>query len=173
MGKIKGSKMKARRCKANARERNRMHGLNAALDRLRRCIPIQTQNLKLYNPHYSQTQKLSKIETLRLARNYITALTTILAANRSLHPQEFLQILSRDLSQPTSNLLAACIGQKTYEIFAFEHNLSAQFDLSNKNYSKDWHKNCTYFENAPAFANSNVFIRNSQHTMISNVKHEY
>lgn len=36
MGKIKGSKMKARRCKANARERNRMHGLNAALDRLRR-----------------------------------------------------------------------------------------------------------------------------------------
>ncbi|XP_026475764.1 neurogenic differentiation factor 4-like [Ctenocephalides felis] len=116
-------KLKARRSKANARERNRMHGLNAALDRLRRCIPIQTQNLKLYSPHYSQTQKLSKIETLRLARNYITALTTILSKNRSLHPQEFLQILSQDLSQSTSNVLAACIGQKNYEILYREFEI--------------------------------------------------
>lgn len=30
-------KVKLRRSKANARERNRMHGLNAALDRLRKC----------------------------------------------------------------------------------------------------------------------------------------
>lgn len=29
-------KVKLRRSKANARERNRMHGLNAALDRLRK-----------------------------------------------------------------------------------------------------------------------------------------
>nr|CAI5864312.1 unnamed protein product [Callosobruchus analis] len=29
-------KVKLKRSKANARERNRMHGLNAALDRLRR-----------------------------------------------------------------------------------------------------------------------------------------
>ena len=34
--KSKGQKVKMRRSKANARERNRMHGLNAALDRLRR-----------------------------------------------------------------------------------------------------------------------------------------
>lgn len=57
------AKTKLRRCKANARERNRMHGLNDALDKLRKVIPIT-----------SRTQKLSKIETLRLARNYIQAL---------------------------------------------------------------------------------------------------
>lgn len=33
---MRGYKVKTRRFKANARERNRMHGLNAALDRLRR-----------------------------------------------------------------------------------------------------------------------------------------
>lgn len=34
--KAKILKVKLKRSKANARERNRMHGLNAALDRLRR-----------------------------------------------------------------------------------------------------------------------------------------
>ncbi|CAG7823702.1 unnamed protein product, partial [Allacma fusca] len=33
------AKFKIRRYKANARERNRMHGLNEALDKLRKCIP--------------------------------------------------------------------------------------------------------------------------------------
>ena len=53
-------KLKIRRVKANSRERSRMHGLNNALDALREHVPC-----------YSKTQKLSKIETLRLARNYI------------------------------------------------------------------------------------------------------
>lgn len=44
-----------------------MHGLNSALDILRNCVPLA-------NHH----QKLSKIETLRLARNYITALSAML-----------------------------------------------------------------------------------------------
>lgn len=51
------SKSRIRRQKANTRERNRMHGLNRALDKLRQRVPITTQH-----------QKLSKIETLRLAR---------------------------------------------------------------------------------------------------------
>lgn len=38
--KSKVHKVKMRRSKANARERNRMHGLNAALDRLRRYVTI-------------------------------------------------------------------------------------------------------------------------------------
>lgn len=45
-------------------ERQRMHGLNHALDNLRRCVPISAQH-----------QKLSKIETLKLAR-YRTPLDT-------------------------------------------------------------------------------------------------
>uniref|UniRef100_A0A915Q107 BHLH domain-containing protein n=1 Tax=Setaria digitata TaxID=48799 RepID=A0A915Q107_9BILA len=51
------NKSRIRRQKANTRERNRMHGLNRALDKLRQRVPITTQH-----------QKLSKIETLRLAR---------------------------------------------------------------------------------------------------------
>uniref|UniRef100_A0A5F9DG20 BHLH domain-containing protein n=1 Tax=Oryctolagus cuniculus TaxID=9986 RepID=A0A5F9DG20_RABIT len=55
MTKARLERFKLRRMKANARERNRMHGLNAALDNLRKVVPC-----------YSKTQKLSKIETLPL-----------------------------------------------------------------------------------------------------------
>ncbi|NXU67064.1 NDF6 factor, partial [Horornis vulcanius] len=65
--KIRMERIKFRRQEANARERNRMHGLNDALDNLRKVVPC-----------YSKTQKLSKIETLRLAKNYIWALSEIL-----------------------------------------------------------------------------------------------
>lgn len=50
-------KKKWRRMKANYRERNRMHDLNNAMDILRQYVPLTMQH-----------QKLSKIETLRLAR---------------------------------------------------------------------------------------------------------
>lgn len=66
------SRSRIRRMKANARERCRMHMLNDALEELRRVIP-----------GYSSDQKLSKIETLRLARNYISALTEALKINSS------------------------------------------------------------------------------------------
>ena len=38
-------KFKVRRFKANARERNRMHSLNDALDKLRKSIPIQSVSI--------------------------------------------------------------------------------------------------------------------------------
>ncbi|XP_067951670.1 neurogenin-1-like [Watersipora subatra] len=55
---------KTRRNKANNRERNRMHDLNSALDELRLMLP-QTD----------EETKLTKIETLRYAYNYILALS--------------------------------------------------------------------------------------------------
>lgn len=59
-----------RRLKNNLRERMRMHCLNDAFQDLRSVIPhVQTQN------------KLSKIETLTLARNYITLLSDQAALN--------------------------------------------------------------------------------------------
>ncbi|KAJ8403393.1 hypothetical protein AAFF_G00351650 [Aldrovandia affinis] len=73
MTKARMQRFKMRRVKANARERNRMHGLNDALESLRKIVPC-----------YSKTQKLSKIETLRLAKNYIWALSEILRSARSL-----------------------------------------------------------------------------------------
>ncbi|CAL1529860.1 unnamed protein product, partial [Lymnaea stagnalis] len=52
----------SRRQRANDRERNRMHGLNEALEVLRTTLPNSTD------------AKMTKIETLRYACNYISAL---------------------------------------------------------------------------------------------------
>ncbi|XP_056153634.1 class A basic helix-loop-helix protein 15 [Lampris incognitus] len=56
-----------RRLESNERERQRMHKLNNAFQALRESIP-----------HVKMDRKLSKIETLTLAKNYIRALTTII-----------------------------------------------------------------------------------------------
>uniref|UniRef100_A0A670K0B9 Neuronal differentiation 6 n=1 Tax=Podarcis muralis TaxID=64176 RepID=A0A670K0B9_PODMU len=91
-------RVKFRRQEANARERNRMHGLNDALDSLRKVVPC-----------YSKTQKLSKIETLRLAKNYIWALSEILRIGKRPDLLTFVQNLCKGLSQPTTNLVAGCL----------------------------------------------------------------
>ncbi|XP_054260877.1 neurogenin-2 [Macrosteles quadrilineatus] len=59
---------KHRRQKANDRERNRMHTLNEALDKLRCVLPT-----------FPEDTKLTKIETLRFAHNYIWALSQTLS----------------------------------------------------------------------------------------------
>ncbi|XP_053306584.1 neurogenin-3 [Spea bombifrons] len=65
---------KNRRVKANDRERNRMHNLNSALDSLRSVLPA-----------FPDDAKLTKIETLRFAHNYIWALSeTLRMADHSL-----------------------------------------------------------------------------------------
>ena len=66
-GEIVQKVKKSRRVRANDRERNRMHHLNDALDRLRTVLPSSTDD-----------SKLTKIETLRFAHNYIYALTETL-----------------------------------------------------------------------------------------------
>ncbi|KAL4635312.1 neurogenic differentiation factor 6-A-like [Arapaima gigas] len=103
-------RVKLRRMEANARERNRMHGLNNALDSLRRVVPC-----------YSKTQKLSKIETLRLAKNYIWALSEILSSGRRPDLLSFVQTLCKGLSQPTTNLVAGCL-QLNARAFVAEHS---------------------------------------------------
>ncbi|XP_076439763.1 uncharacterized protein LOC143279570 [Babylonia areolata] len=91
-------KLKQRRIKANARERNRMHGLNEALDELRKHVPCQTK-----------TQKLSKIETLRLARNYIRVMAETLQSGIRPDPFSFAKALSKGLSTNTMNMVASCL----------------------------------------------------------------
>ncbi|XP_034564012.1 class A basic helix-loop-helix protein 15 [Notolabrus celidotus] len=56
-----------RRLESNERERQRMHKLNNAFQALRESIP-----------HVKTDKKLSKIETLTLAKNYIKSLTSII-----------------------------------------------------------------------------------------------
>ena len=90
------AKFKLRRIKANARERSRMHGLNEALEILREKIP-----------NFNMVQKLSKIETLRLAYNYIGALSDLLTDNLQPDDNKLLaEKLCIGLSQNTMNLIA-------------------------------------------------------------------
>ncbi|XP_031788444.1 neurogenic differentiation factor 2 isoform X2 [Nasonia vitripennis] len=60
-----------RRLESNERERMRMHDLNDAFQSLREVIP-----------HVSRERRLSKIETLTLAKNYIVALTDVICTMR-------------------------------------------------------------------------------------------
>lgn len=108
-------RVKLRRMEANARERNRMHGLNNALDSLRKVVPC-----------YSKTQKLSKIETLRLAKNYIWALSEILSTGKRPDLLSFVQTLCKGLSQPTTNLVAGCL-QLNARSFIADHGAEASF----------------------------------------------
>ncbi|XP_056149667.1 neurogenic differentiation factor 6-B-like [Lampris incognitus] len=106
---------RVRRQEANARERSRMHGLNAALESLRKVVPC-----------YSKTQKLSKIETLRLAKNYIWALSETLSAGKRPDLLAFVQTLCKGLSQPTTNLVAGCL-QLNARNFLTDHNGEVMF----------------------------------------------
>ncbi|XP_018426457.1 PREDICTED: class A basic helix-loop-helix protein 15 [Nanorana parkeri] len=60
-----GKEHSVRRLESNERERQRMHKLNNAFQALREVIP-----------HVRAEKKLSKIETLTLAKNYINTLTS-------------------------------------------------------------------------------------------------
>jgi len=61
-----------RRVESNKRERQRMHSLNDAFEELRQVIP-----------HIRRGRKLSTIETLTLAKNFIKSLMTVVIEMRS------------------------------------------------------------------------------------------
>ena len=66
--------------------------------------------IPLQHTRSTTQQKLSKIETLRLAHNYIQALSQILAEGRPMEGARLLHVLARGLSQATANSLAASLG---------------------------------------------------------------
>ncbi|XP_055321633.1 basic helix-loop-helix neural transcription factor TAP [Sitodiplosis mosellana] len=65
---------RTRRIKANDRERNRMHTLNEALEKLRCALPT-----------FPEDTKLTKIETLRFAHNYIFAMEQVLQNDQEIN----------------------------------------------------------------------------------------
>ncbi|XP_024242733.1 neurogenic differentiation factor 2 [Oncorhynchus tshawytscha] len=115
---------KVRRQKANARERTRMHDLNSALDNLRKVVPC-----------YSKTQKLSKIETLRLAKNYIWALGEILRNGKRPDVVSYVQTLCKGLSQPTTNLVAGCLQLNSRNFLTEQCPDGARFHVPNSSFS--------------------------------------
>lgn len=86
-----------RRMESNERERQRMHSLNDAFDGLRDVIPhVLTHPSSSFSMSSSSSlssasspkrrQRLSKIETLTLAKNYIKALTNVVCEMRGEPP---------------------------------------------------------------------------------------
>lgn len=94
--------------KANDRERNRMHMLNEALDRLRCVLPT-----------YPDDAKLTKIETLRFAHNYIWALSHTLQVVESTEKSPL------DQEQP----LMLTMGDVTVSIGQNGNKVNSQFYL--------------------------------------------
>nr|UZQ18776.1 neurogenin [Doryteuthis pealeii] len=98
---------KNRRLKANDRERSRMHHLNDALDCLREVLP-----------NYPEESKLTKIETLRFAHNYIWALTETL---KLMDTVEWGQDSGKSLSNLPERLLGhslfARLSQQSFDLY--------------------------------------------------------
>jgi len=96
-----------RRIESNERERQRMHSLNDAFDGLRDVIPHVPTYARSASASSSPSssssspkrrQRLSKIETLTLAKNYIKALTNVVCEMRG-EPALYADIAN---SQPSS-----------------------------------------------------------------------
>lgn len=83
-----------RRIESNERERQRMHSLNDAFEGLRNVIP-----------HITMDRKLSKIETLTLAKNYIKALTNVICDLRG------ESAVFNDINQPTDDVVPVVLNQ--------------------------------------------------------------
>ena len=82
-----------RRLESNERERQRMHSLNDAFQDLREVIP-----------HVNLERKLSKIETLTLAKNYIKALTNVICNIRGETPPYSLPAVSDSIKAEADQL---------------------------------------------------------------------
>ncbi|XP_075755628.1 class A basic helix-loop-helix protein 15 [Pelodiscus sinensis] len=103
-----------RRLESNERERQRMHKLNNAFQALREVIP-----------HVRAENKLSKIETLTLAKNYIKSLTSTI-----------LQMSSGHL--PTVEVTGTANGSKLYQHYQQQHG-DDERDKQLKKYSTQIH----------------------------------
>lgn len=114
---------------------------------------------------HSSPQKLSKIETLRLARNYILAMAQTLEEGKPMELIRFVKILSRELSQTTANLLNGTLTGSVHNGLAtYRRCLTGEFsdtaiqnhqNVSNSPYiNSEWHDYCINTNLAGADYNS-------------------
>ena len=104
-GKLDAEKRRDQRVMANRRERIRMKKLNSALDQLRQRFPIPSINHDKRSSRLGSSLvqtfepfKLSKIDILRLARNYIFALTQVTQRNDPLDLMTYQEIITFGIS---------------------------------------------------------------------------
>lgn len=101
-------------------------------------MPIQVTHTDINSP----PQKLSKIETIRLARNYIIAMTQTLQEDKPMEIMRFIKLLSSELSQTTANLLSGTLLNNRNSSFSYRQyclneyqNYCENQDLSKYNHS--------------------------------------
>lgn len=93
---------KYRRKTANARERFRMQEINDAFERLRSMVPGGAP------PDEADSKQLTKITTLRLAMNYINALSRVLdEANRADQSLDRMDLTLDELYGDIQELIAS------------------------------------------------------------------
>ena len=126
-------KGKQRRLTANARERNRMHGLNDALEQLRTLVPCSSSH-----------HKLSKIDTLRLAKNYISVLAEMLASGNIPNGLSMAKSLSNGLSLGVASRIATTL-QVSHRLvvscFSSQDSCAASMDDQTSVHSNDDREN--------------------------------
>ncbi|XP_062422704.1 neurogenin-3 [Pungitius pungitius] len=110
-----------RRMKANDRERSRMHNLNSALEALRTVLPALPQDAKM-----------TKIETLRFAHNYIWALSeTLRMAEQHAHAPQYLpsqgSAAVRDTVSPAGATRAPSAACDSTDCYMFARHRSKMF----------------------------------------------
>ncbi|KAK9869851.1 hypothetical protein WA026_003575 [Henosepilachna vigintioctopunctata] len=151
---------KVRRIKANDRERNRMHMLNEALDKLRCVLPT-----------FPEDTKLTKIETLRFAHNYIYALSqavndidkydcasqdsvVINVGNVQVSISKYGNSITSNsyACQSVSNAVVTS-GSIINASFMQDYNNPNHYDAAN--YRRNFNNNCTFSEDPYCYNNVN------------------
>lgn len=98
----------------------------------------------------SVPQKLSKIETLRLARNYIIAMTQTLQEGQPMEITRFIKLLSKELSQTTANLLTGTVLSNLHM-----NNRKLYMNNEHENYVYDYNQDNSYYNNS---SNNNNYL---------------
>ncbi|KAL3875501.1 hypothetical protein ACJMK2_033447 [Sinanodonta woodiana] len=107
-----------RRLESNERERQRMHSLNDAFASLREVIP-----------HVTLERKLSKIETLTLAKNYIKALTNVICEMRGESPLYVFEHVGNEKNKDDENALENSQQNETFESEESEEKDESSVDI--------------------------------------------
>lgn len=113
---------------------------------------------------HSSNQKLSKIETLRLARNYILAMSQTLQEGKPMDLIRFIRILTSELSQTTANLLSGTLLEPVdNSLVAYRRQVIGDMDESFVtnvcNANSEWHDYglnsfvCNYNTNPWSYSN--------------------
>lgn len=165
-----------RRMKANDRERNRMHTLNEALERLRLALPT-----------FPEDTKLTKIETLRFAHNYIFALEQILdnggPINLDLEKLQSITLSGERITKelfdamfinPSSSIRSSCSYFENIQPLGSSHgNIITNSIVENSTFSKQNYELFNRAFNSAAKGTSSLPQNNLNQIDISNQIHQF